>query len=318
MARSVTIGERPVGEGHPTFIIGEIGVNHNGDLAIAKKLIDVAALAGCDAVKFQKRTPELCVPPDQRDKPRDTPWGTMTYLEYRYRIEFGEEEYATIDRYCREKGITWFASCWDEPSVDFIERFSPACYKVASASLTDTRLLRHTAATGRPIVLSSGMSTMDEIERGVALVDPERVLLAHSTSAYPCRPEELNLRMIPALRARFDFPIGYSGHEVGLQATFAAVALGATFVERHITLDRTMWGSDQAASVEPSGLLRLVRDIRVIDRALGDGVKRVYESELGPRAKLRRHTGANDAVLTLAGAAAASGAATREALPRAA
>lgn len=211
----------------------------------------------------------------------------MTYMEYRYRVEFGEPEYAEIDRYCREKGITWFASCWDSKSVDFIEQFSPACYKIASASLTDDALLLHTASKGRPIILSSGMSTMEEIEHAVSLFNEDMLLLAHATSTYPCQPAELNLRVIPALKKKFNLPIGYSGHEVGLQTTLAAVVLGACFVERHITLDRSMWGSDQAASVEPHGFSRLVRDIRVIEKALGDGVKHVYESEIPIRKKLR-------------------------------
>jgi N-acetylneuraminate synthase len=288
MPKDVRIGDRPVGEGEPCFVIAEIGLNHNGDIGVAKKLIDAAMLAGCDAVKFQKRTPELCVPPEQRDVQRETPWGTMTYMEYRRRVEFGQKEYAEIDRYCQEKGINWFASCWDEPSIDFIERFSPSCYKVASASLTDMKLLAHAGATGRPIIISTGMSTIEEIDNAVAQLDPERLLIAHATSTYPCSPEELNLRMIGTLKQRYSAPVGYSGHEVGLQTTCAAVVLGACFVERHITLDRAMWGSDQAASVEPGGFSRLVRDIRTIERAMGDGHKRVYDSELPIRAKLRR------------------------------
>lgn len=288
MPEAVQIGNKLVGPGHPVYVIAEIGLNHNGDMQIAKKLIDAAFVAGCDAVKFQKRTPELCVPQEQRNIPRETPWGMMTYMEYRYRVELGQDQYAEIDAHCRAKGIDWFASCWDEPSVDFIERFSPPCYKVASASLTDDELLRHIAATGRPVILSSGMSTMEEIEHAVSVLGEDRLLLAHATSTYPCSPDELNLRTIHTLRNRFAVPIGYSGHEVGLQTTCAAVALGATFVERHITLDRAMWGSDQAASVEPMGFMRLVRDIRVIERALGDGNKRVYDSELPIRKKLRR------------------------------
>ena len=288
MPKQVKIGDRWVGEGFPVYIIGEIGINHNGDVEIAKKLIDAAVLAGCDAVKFQKRTPELAVPPEQRNVIRETPWGTMTYMDYRYRVEFGMDEYTAIDRHCRERGIHWFASCWDEPSVDFIEQFDPVCYKFASAALTDLPLLAHTQATGKPLIMSTGMSTMDEIEAGVGHLGQDNLLIAHSTSSYPCKNEELNLRMIPTLDQQFDVPIGYSGHERGLQTTYAAVVLGAKFVERHITLDRTMWGSDQAASIEPGGLMRLVRDIRIIESALGDGVKQVYESELSSRKKLRR------------------------------
>lgn len=288
MAATVMLGDRRVGAGEPAFVIAEIGINHNGDLDIAKQLVDVAVLAGCDAVKFQKRTPELCVPPEQRDLVRETPWGNMTYLDYRYRVEFGDEEYGEIDRYCRAKGIAWFVSPWDPDSVDFVERFDPPCYKVASASLTDDELFDRLVASGRPLIVSTGMSTMEEIRRAVARVPADRLLLAHATSTYPCKPEELNLRMLATLRDEFDCPIGYSGHEVGLQTTVAAVALGASFVERHITLDRAMWGSDQAASIEPTGLIRLVRDIRVVEAAMGDGVKHVYDSELPVRARLRR------------------------------
>jgi N-acetylneuraminate synthase len=289
MPAAIQIGDKWVGEGHPTFIIAEIGINHNGDLNTAKRLIDVAVMAGCDAVKFQKRTPEKAVPPEYQNVMRETPWGLISYLEYRHRVEFGLDEYSEIDRYCREKGILWFASCWDEDSVDFIEQFSPPCYKIASACLTDTPLLGKFRQTGRPAILSTGMSTMQEIRSAVEKLEKGNLLIAHSTSTYPCPPEELNLRMIPSLKEAFDCPVGYSGHEVGLQTTFAAVTLGAAFIERHITLDRALWGSDQAASVEPWGLMRLVRDIRVIERALGDGQKRVYESEMKARQKLRRN-----------------------------
>lgn len=288
MTETVAIGGRPVGPGHPTFVIAEIGINHNGDLDIAKQLIDVAVVAGCDAVKFQKRTPELCVPVEQRDLSRETPWGVMTYLEYRERIEFGEADYVEINRYCAERGITWFTSSWDPLSVDFVEAFDPVGYKVASASLTDGELLDRLVATGRPLIVSTGMSTMEEIRTAVGRLPREQLLIAHSTSTYPCKPEELNLRMIDTLTREFGCPVGYSGHEVGLQTTVAAVALGACFVERHITLDRAMWGSDQAASIEPGGLLRLMRDIRIIEAALGDGMKRLYDSELPSRARLRR------------------------------
>jgi N-acetylneuraminate synthase len=287
MAKIVEMAGRPIGEGHPTFIIAEIGINHNGDVGVAKKLIDAAALAGCEAVKFQKRTPELCVPLEQRNLMRETPWGIMTYMEYRHRVEFSENEYTEIDRYCREKGIMWFASCWDIPSVDFVERYNPVCYKIASASLTDDDLLSHVTKTNRPIILSTGMSSMEQIKRAVSLIDRDRLLIAHSTSSYPCKPQELNLRMIQTLSQEFSCPIGYSGHEVGLQTTYGAIVLGACFVERHITLDRAMWGSDQAASVEPWGFMRLVRDIRVIENALGDGLKRVYQSEVPIMNRLR-------------------------------
>jgi N-acetylneuraminate synthase len=288
MPAHVSIGDRIVGPGEPTYVIAEIGINHNGDLDVARQLVDLAAVAGCDAVKFQKRTPELCVPPEQRDVVRETPWGLMSYLDYRHRIEFGPDEFDALDAYCHDRGIAWFASCWDEPSVEFIETYEPVCYKIASASVTDRALLERLAATGHPLILSTGMSTMAQIRSAAGALPQDQLLLAHSTSTYPCKPEELNLRMIATLRDQFDCPVGYSGHEVGLQTTVAAVVLGAAFVERHITLDRAMWGSDQAASIEPTGLVRLVRDIRVIEAAMGDGEKRVYESELPVQARLRR------------------------------
>ena len=288
MAREIRIGDCLIGDGHPVYIVAEIGVNHNGDLAIAKRLIDAADHAGVDAVKFQKRTPELCVPPDQRGQMRETPWGYIPYLEYRERVEFGREAYAEIDRHCRERGIPWFASVWDEPSVDFIEAFDPPCTKIPSAALTDTGLLRHVRATGRPVILSTGMSTMEQIRGAVGALGTENLLIAHATSTYPCEPWELNLRMIQTLRNAFPCPIGYSGHEVGLVASAVAVALGACMVERHITLDRAMWGTDQAASVEPGGFERLVKYIRVSEQALGDGVKQVYLSEQPSLRKLRR------------------------------
>lgn len=288
MPKAIQIGNYQVGPDQPTFITAEIGINHNGDINIAKRLIDVAVMAGCNAVKFQKRTPELSVPPDYRDVMRETPWGLMSYLDYRRRVEFGLQEYQEIDRYCKEKEIMWYTSCWDEASVDFMEQFNPPVYKIASASLTDFPLLEKIRDTHRPAILSTGMSTFEEIQAAVQVMDRSNLLLAHSTSTYPCPPAELNLRMIQTLLTHFDVPVGYSGHEVGLQTTYAAVVLGACFIERHITLDRAMWGSDQAASVEPGGLLRLVRDIRVIEQATGDGVKVVYESEMKARQRLRR------------------------------
>jgi N-acetylneuraminate synthase len=288
MSRQIMIGDRPVGDGHPTYIVAEIGINHNGDLGIAKRLIDAAIFSGVDAVKFQKRTPELCVPPEQQNMMRDTPWGYITYLEYRRKIEFGEQEYGEIDRYCDERNVDWFASVWDEPSVDFMEVFSPSCYKVPSASLTDHNLLKHIRNTGRPIILSTGMSTLEQIREAVNLLGTDNLLITHATSTYPCSPEELNLRMIQTLREEFPCPIGYSGHEVGLVPSTIAVSMGACLVERHITLDRAMWGSDQAASVEPGGFQRLVKYIHVTEVALGDGVKRVYESEIPSLRRLRR------------------------------
>ncbi len=288
MTRSIRIGDRLVGDGHPTFIVAEVGINHNGDVELAKKMIDAAVHAGVDAVKFQKRTPELCVPPDQQSHMRETPWGYITYLEYRKKVEFGRDEYAQIDLHCKQKGIPWFASVWDEPSVDFIQAYNPLCYKIPSASLTDHKLLQHLRTTGRPIILSTGMSTMEQIRAAVNVLGEQDLLIAHATSTYPCEPDELNLRMIQTLRDAFPCPIGYSGHEVGLIPSVVAAAMGACMVERHITLDRALWGNDQAASVEPGGFERLVKYIRVTEQSLGDGVKRVYDSELPSLKKLRR------------------------------
>jgi N-acetylneuraminate synthase len=288
VAKHVEIGAKTIGDGHPVYVIAEIGLNHNGDIQLATQLIDAAVAAGCDAVKFQKRTPELCVPPGQRDVIRETPWGSMTYLAYRKRIEFGAEEFKAIDQHCRASEIAWFASVWDQPSVDFMESFEPCCYKIPSAALTDAGILKRVKETGRPVILSTGMSTMEQIRVAVGQLDGAPLVLTHSTSTYPARNDELNLRVIQTLTKEFDCPVGYSGHETGLQTTCAAVALGAAAVERHITLDRAMWGTDQAASVEPAGLIRLVRDIRVIEQALGDGVKIVYDSERPVMARLRR------------------------------
>ncbi len=288
MPNVVQIGEKLVGIGHPVYIVAEIGINHNGDIENAKSLIDAAVKAGCDAVKFQKRTPEICVPLEQRDQIRRTPWGEISYMDYRYKVEFGFDEYTEIDIYCREKDITWFASCWDEPSVDFIEQFNPPCYKIPSAVLTDAELLEYHRSTNRLLIISTGMSSLDQVKAAVKLVGEEDLILLHCNGTYPCPPEQLNLRTITTLSNMFNCPIGYSGHEVGLPTTVAAVALHACFVERHITLDRAMWGSDQAASVEPQGFDRLVKYIRTVESALGDGVKRVYPGEKTAMERLRR------------------------------
>ncbi|PKN92483.1 MAG: N-acetylneuraminate synthase [Chloroflexi bacterium HGW-Chloroflexi-6] len=289
MTREIKFGSKLVGDGHPAYIIAEIGINHNGDLGIAKEMIKAAAHAGADAVKFQKRTPEVCTPLEQQKQMRETPWGYISYLDYRYKVEFDKEAYIEIDRHCRDLGIDWMVSVWDEPSVDFMGQFDTPAYKVPSASLTDLALLKYARKTGKPIIISTGMSTMDEIHRGVDAAGLENLMIMHCTSAYPCDPEELNLRMVETLRREFpNTPIGYSGHEVGLVPSAVAVALGACAVERHFTLDRAMWGSDQAASVEPGGFEKLVKYIRVTEAGLGDGVKKVYDSEMSSRKKLRR------------------------------
>ena len=288
MSRTVPVGNKHIGVGQPVYVIAEIGINHNGDIEIAKQLMDVAVEAGCDAVKFQKRTPEICVPEEQKNIPRDTPWGMMTYFEYKERIEFGQSEFEQIDAYAKKIGVDWFASPWDVPSVEFLEEFNVPCQKVASACLTDSELLAALDKTGTTTILSTGMSSIEEIDLAVSRLTHVPLAIAQATSTYPAEPAELNLRAIQTFSEKYDVPVGYSGHERGLQVTIAAVALGATFIERHITLDRSMWGTDHSASLEPEGLKKLVRDIRIIELALGDGNKKVYDSEIPIRAKLRR------------------------------
>lgn len=292
---------KTIGVGHPCYIIAEIGINHNGSLETAKQLLNEGAIAKVDAVKFQKRTPELCVPLDQWEIQRDTPWGKMSYIDYKRKTEFGTLEYSEIDQYAKENNIDWFASPWDVKSVDFLEHFSPILYKLASASLTDFELIDRILETGRPLMISTGMSTQKEIVETVNFIrefdEDYPLMIAHSTSAYPCKPDELNLTMIRTLIEMFpDTPIGYSGHETGLATTVAAVAMGATFVERHFTLDRAMWGSDHAASVEPQGFSRLVKDIRDVEKASGDGIKKVYADEVAQMKKLRKHISAEYAL----------------------
>lgn len=287
MARIVKIGDRWIGEGYPTFVVAEIGINHNGDIDLAKRLIDVAAEAGCDAVKFQKRTVEVVYTPEELARPRENPFGT-TNGDLKRGLELGYEQYSEIDRHCKECGIPWFASCWDEASVDFLAGFDPLCFKIASACLTDDNLLRYNRSKGKPIILSTGMSTLEQVDHAVEILGKKDLILLHCTSTYPAKLEELNLKAILALKERYDVPIGYSGHEVGLYTSLAAAVFGACFIERHITLDRAMWGSDQAASVEPQGFVRLIKDIRAVEIAMGDGIKRVYDSERPILQKLRR------------------------------
>lgn len=288
----IKLGDSLVGDGHPCFIIAEIGINHNGDLDIAKKLIDIAVAAGCNAIKFQKRTIDVVYPAEELARPRENPFGE-TNGDLKRGLEFGREEYEEIDHHCRDNNIPWLASCWDEGSVDFIDRFNVPCFKIASATLTDDDLLRHIRSKGKPILLSTGMSTLDQVDRAVEVLGTDDLAILHSCSTYPAYYEELNLRVIQTLRQRYNVPIGYSGHETGLPSSVAAVALGACIIERHITLDRSMWGSDQAASLEPNGITRLVRDIRLIETSMGDGIKRVIEREVPIMRKLRRVDTAN-------------------------
>jgi N-acetylneuraminate synthase len=284
---AVKIGDKTIGGRNQCYVIAEIGINHNGDLDIAKQLIDVAVSAGADAVKFQKRTVDVVYTAEELARPRENPFGP-TNGDLKRGLEFGYEQYAEIDAYCAAKNIAWFVSCWDEASVDLIDRFNPPAYKIASASLTDDDLLVHTRSKGKPIILSTGMSSLEQIDHAVKILGKQDLIILHSSSTYPAHYEELNLRVIPVLAQQFDVPVGYSGHETGIPSSIAAVALGACVVERHLTLDRALWGSDHAASLEPNGLTRLVRDIRLIETAMGDGVKRVLEREKPIIEKLRR------------------------------
>jgi N-acetylneuraminate synthase len=285
---TINVGGRIIGDGQPCFIVAEIGINHNGDIDLAKRLISLAVAAGCDAVKFQKRTPDLCVPTSQRATMRETPWGYISYMDYREKVEFGLPEYQEIDSYCRRHAIIWFASCWDDPSVDFVQQFDVPCYKIASATMDNNTLLRHTRNTGKPILLSTGMSTLADVDHAVGVLGTTDLAILHAVSTYPAEYAELNLRAIATLRDRYKVPVGYSGHETGIASTVAAVALGACVIERHITMDRAMWGSDQAASLEPNGITRLVRDIRLVEKSMGTGEKKVVERELPIIARLRR------------------------------
>ena len=283
----VQVGKKSLGPGHPCYIIAEIGINHNGDIDLAKRLISVAVGAGCDAVKFQKRTIDVVYTPAELATPRPNPFGD-TNGDLKRGLEFEQEDFAEINDFCRSLKIDWFASPWDEASVDFIQQFNPPVYKIASASLTDDHLLRHIRATGKPVIASTGMSTYAEIDHAVEVLGKDNLILMHTTSTYPAKYEQLNLSAIPTMQQRYGVPVGYSGHETGIPTSVAATALGACCVERHITMDRAMWGSDQAASLEPNGITRLVRDIRLVEQSMGDGIKRVYEEEIPVMKKLRR------------------------------
>ena len=284
---TVKVGNKLLGTGQPCYVIAEIGINHNGDIDLAKRLISVAVAAGCDAVKFQKRPVEIVYTEKELATPRPNPWGD-TNGDLKRGLEFGQEEYDEIDAFCRSIKIDWFVSPWDEISVDFMEQYDTPVYKIASASLTDDNLLRHVRKTGKPVIASTGMSTYAEIDHAVDVLGKENLILMHTTSTYPAKYEQLNLKAIPSMIDRYGIPVGYSGHETGIPTTVAAAVLGACCVERHITMDRAMWGSDQSASLEPNGISRLVRDIRLVEQSLGDGIKRVYEEEVPVMKKLRR------------------------------
>jgi N-acetylneuraminate synthase len=288
MSHAMEVGGILIGDDHPAFIIAEAGINHNGDIDLAKKLVDLAVAAGCNAVKFQKRNPDEAVPEEQKNVGRETPWGIMTYLEYKKKLEFGRKEYNEIDRYCREKNIAWTASPWDIPSIEFIEQYKPFFYKIPSALITNKEYLGRIKRTDRPLLVSTGMADIELVKKVVTFLGVENIILLHTVSTYPAKARNINLNIMKTYKQLFKSPVGYSGHEVGLQITLAAVALGANVIERHITLDRSMWGTDQAASVEAAGLIKLVRDIRIVEEAMGDGKKRMLPEELEVEKKLRK------------------------------
>ena len=278
-----------MGEGKPCFIVAEIGINHNGDIEIAKKLIEMAKDCGCDAVKFQKRTPDICVPEDQKGRMIETPWGYITYLQYRYKVEFGKKEYDIIDDYCKQLKIGWFASSWDIESQLFLRQYNLKYNKVASPMLTNMPLLNVIAGEGKHTFISTGMSTYDDIDKAVDIFRKHDCpfTLMHCQSTYPARDEDLNLLCIKTLRERYNCDVGYSGHEVSPIPSIMAAALGAVAIERHITLSRTMYGSDQAASLEARGLQILVREAKSVPKYLGNGIKTVSQEEQLLADKLR-------------------------------
>ena len=287
MSKCVKIADKLIGDNYPCFVIAEIGINHNGSVELAKKMIAIAVTTGCDAVKFQKRTVDVVYSKEELAKERKSVFGN-TNGDLKRGLEFDYEQYKEIDEYCKAKKIMWFASCWDEQSVDFMDQFDIPCYKIASACLTDDNLLKYTKSKGKPILISTGMSTMEQIEHAVDILGEDNLIIYHCTSTYPSDSFEMNLKVIPEFKKRFNCPIGYSGHERGISPSVIAVVLGANSVERHITTDRTNWGSDQAASLETSGLYHMVRDIRQVPEILGDGIKVVYPREIPIIEKLRR------------------------------
>lgn len=271
-----------------TYFIAEIGINHNGELKNVFKLIQAAKLAGCDAVKFQKRNPKHCVPKLQWNIMKDTPWGRMTYIDYKKKMEFSKSDYRKIIDYCKAIEIDWFASCWDISSVRLMEELKIPCYKIASASVTDLNLIKAIKRTNKPVILSTGASTLNQIKKVVKIIGQKNLAILHCNSSYPAKYEELNLNMIKKLKKIFPKSIiGYSGHEIGLSPSTAAVVLGAKIIERHITLDKSLWGTDQQTSIEPLGFARMIKDIRTIEKSLGVEKKIVYESEKKVMKKLR-------------------------------
>ena len=269
-----------INEPNSVYFIGEIGINHNGDINLAKKIMKEAKVAGFSAVKFQKRNPEITTPAEVKNNIRQTPWGEMTYIDYKFKIEFQNSEYDEINKYAKELDIDWFASCWDEDSLNFISRYDPPCIKIASACITNKNLMKEHVKTNKPLIMSTGMSNLNQIEKSYNILSENPLAILHSTSTYPCPPEELNLNMINTLKSLYpENPIGYSGHESGLSTSIAAAVIGAKIIERHITIDRALWGTDQAASLGPEGMRKLIGSVDSVIKSLGDGVKKVYESE---------------------------------------
>jgi len=285
--KPVSIGDKLIGPDQPIFMIAELGINHNGDINICKKLIDMASESGCHAVKFQKRSVNIIYTKEELAKPRESPFGN-TNGDLKRGLEFGEEEYKEIDEYCKKKGIIWFASPWDEESVDFLEKFNVPCYKIASASLTNRGLLKKIRNTGKPIIMSTGLSTLEQVKKAVDFLGEENLVIMHCTSTYPSAPEEHDLNVIKEYRKYFNCPIGYSGHEPNVWPTITAAAIGACILERHITLDRSMFGSDQAASLERKGISLICEIAKLIPIYLGSDKKIVHDSEKPIITKLRR------------------------------
>lgn len=290
--QEIMLGNYKVNNNSFPYLIAEIGINHNGDMQIAKKLIDASNACSWNCVKFQKREPDIAVPEAQKNVMRDTPWGRMTYLEYKKKIEFGKSEYDYIDQYCKEKPIAWTASPWDIPSLEFLLKYDIPFIKIASASNADKDLLKLACESGKPLIVSTGMSTLEEIDDTVEFLEKYsdgNFILMHTNSAYPAPAKELNLRMITTLRERYECLVGYSGHEIDLEPTVVASSLGAKVIERHVTLDGEMWGTDQAASLSITAMSMLTGRVKDILKMLGNGEKNITGKEKEVRMKLRGH-----------------------------
>ena len=285
----IKIGAYFIGDNEPVYLIAEIGINHNGDLQIAKKLIDATWVIGWNCAKFQKRSPDIAVPDAQKNVLRQTPWGEMTYLKYKEKIEFQKKEYDYINKYCKEKPLDWTASVWDLPSLEFLMQYDIPFIKIPSAKITDKTLVEQSAKMGKPLFVSTGMSSIQEIDDAVNIVEKhlsKNYVLFHCNSSYPAKMDELNLNMIKTLKERYNCLVGYSGHEEEIMPSTIAPIYGACVIERHITLDRNMWGTDQKSSVEVRGMDYLIRRVRAVKQFSGDGVKRITDEELKIRKKL--------------------------------